>query len=129
MTDEGSGAAGNRHEQPLQNHHRRLDVDLKLPDRDHARRTPGRTYRRVSQGRTGVQNISYHRLLLKGRNTFGILMEPRHMWECYQIADARGEPLKIAIVLGYHPLLGIAASTGLPMGSDEYALVRSALAR
>lgn len=78
---------------------------------------------------TGVQNISYHRLLLKGRNTFGILMEPRHMWECYQIADARGEPLKIAIVLGYHPLLGIAASTGTPMGTDEYALAGSLGAR
>jgi 2,5-furandicarboxylate decarboxylase 1 len=78
---------------------------------------------------TGVQNISYHRLLLKGRNTFGILMEPRHMWECYQIADARGEPLKIAIVLGYHPLLGIAASTGTPVGTDEYALAGSLGAR
>lgn len=74
---------------------------------------------------TGVQNISYHRLLLRGKNKLGILMEPRHLWEIYRIADSRKEPLKIAIVLGYHPLVGIAASTGLPAGSDEYALASS----
>lgn len=71
---------------------------------------------------TGLQNLSYHRLLLRGKNKLGILMEPRHLWECYRIADARNEPLKIAIVLGYHPMLGIAASTGMPVGTDDYAL-------
>ena len=78
---------------------------------------------------TGVQNISYHRFLLRGRNKLGVLMEPRHLWEIYQAADSRNEPLKIAIVLGYHPLVGVAASTGLPLGSDEYTLASSLGAR
>jgi len=71
---------------------------------------------------TGEQNLSYHRLLLKGRNRLGILMEPRHLWHIYKKADERGEPLNIAVVIGYHPVVGIAAATGLPLGENEYAL-------
>jgi len=71
---------------------------------------------------TGVQNLSYHRLLLKGRNRFGIFMEPRHLWHILKKADEKGEPLNIAVVVGYHPVVGIAASTSPPLGENEYAL-------
>jgi 2,5-furandicarboxylate decarboxylase 1 len=71
---------------------------------------------------TGIQNLSYHRLLLKSRNRLGILMEPRHLWSIYRKADSMNEPLKIAIVIGYNPLVGMAAATGLPIGRNEYAL-------
>lgn len=74
---------------------------------------------------TGEQNLSYHRLLLKGRNRLGIMMEPRHLWHLYKKADEKGEPLDIAIVIGYHPVVGIAASTGLPLGQNEYAFAGS----
>lgn len=70
---------------------------------------------------TGIQNLSYHRLLLKGKKRFGILMEPRHLWHFYKRAEELNMPLKIAIVIGYHPLIGIAAATGLPLGQDEYS--------
>ena len=70
---------------------------------------------------TGVQNLSYHRLLLKGRNRLGILMEPRHLWHFYKRAEELNKPLDIAVVIGYHPVVGIAASTGLPLGQNEYA--------
>jgi 2,5-furandicarboxylate decarboxylase 1 len=71
---------------------------------------------------TGIQNLSYHRLLFKSKNKLGILMEPRHLHAYYKKADRMNQPLKIAIVIGYHPLVGMSASTGLPIGQDEYAL-------
>ncbi len=71
---------------------------------------------------TGQQNLSFHRFLLRGKNKLGVLLEPRHLWHIYNKADAKNEPLKIAIVIGYHPAIGIAAGTGLPLGRNEYAL-------
>ena len=74
---------------------------------------------------TGHQNLSFHRFLLKGKNRFGVFMEPRHLWHIYQQMEARNEPLKIAVILGYHPAIGIAGATGLPLGTNEYALAGS----
>ena len=33
---------------------------------------------------TGIQNLSYHRLLFRGKNKLGILMEPRHLHAIYK---------------------------------------------
>lgn len=74
---------------------------------------------------TGAQNLSFHRFLLKGKDKFGVLLEPRHLWHIYNKADALNKPLKIAIVLGYHPSVGIGAASGLPIGRNEYALAGS----
>ena len=74
---------------------------------------------------TGEQNLSFHRLLLSGKNRLGIFMEPRHLRHMWRKADERNEPLKIAIVIGYHPAVGMAAVAGLPYGQSEYGLAGS----
>ncbi|MGE3712243.1 MAG: UbiD family decarboxylase, partial [Hyphomicrobiaceae bacterium] len=54
---------------------------------------------------TGVDTTGFHRLMLKGRNKLGVsLHSRRRMWEFHRRAAARGENLKVAVVLGIHPL-------------------------
>lgn len=54
---------------------------------------------------TGVDTVGFHRLMLKGKNKFGLsLHSRRRMYEFHRRAEARGENLPAAIVLGVHPI-------------------------
>ena len=54
---------------------------------------------------TGVDTSGFHRLMLKGRNRLGLsLHSRRRMYEYHRRAEARGEPLPAAVVLGIHPV-------------------------
>ncbi|MDG6905787.1 MAG: UbiD family decarboxylase [Nitrososphaerota archaeon] len=79
----------------------------------------------VRDPETGKQNISFHRFLLKGKNKFGVLLEPRHLWHIHRISERMAKTLKIAIVLGYHPAIGIGGASGLPLKGREYELAGS----
>jgi UbiD family decarboxylase len=57
---------------------------------------------------TGVETEGYHRFQLKGRNRMGVsLHSRRRMFEYQRRAEARGEPLPCAVVLGLHPLVSM----------------------
>ncbi|MFQ6110824.1 MAG: UbiD family decarboxylase domain-containing protein [Nitrospinota bacterium] len=59
---------------------------------------------------TGTINGSFHRLQLKGARTLGVsLHSRRHLWNYQQRAEARGENLPVAVVLGSHPLFQLGA--------------------
>lgn len=54
---------------------------------------------------TGVDTTGFHRLMLKGKNRLGIsLHSRRRMYEFHRRAEARGQSLPAAIVIGTHPL-------------------------
>ena len=54
---------------------------------------------------TGVRNVSFHRMQVRGRNRIGTsLHSRRHLWDYQRRADERGEPLPVAVVVGAHPL-------------------------
>jgi UbiD family decarboxylase len=54
---------------------------------------------------TGVDTTGFHRLMLRGKNRLGIsLHSRRRMYEFHRRAEARGESLPAAIVIGTHPL-------------------------
>lgn len=54
---------------------------------------------------TGVDTTGFHRLMLKGKNRLGVsLHSRRRMYEFHRRAEARGENLPAAIVLGVHPI-------------------------
>lgn len=74
---------------------------------------------------TGNRNVSIHRLLASGKDTFGILMLPRHLRLCYDKARALGQPLEIAIVIGIDPLTLLASQAILPFGADELEVANS----
>jgi UbiD family decarboxylase len=54
---------------------------------------------------TGVDTTGFHRLMLKGKNRLGVsLHSRRRMYEFHRRAEARGQSLPVAIVIGVHPL-------------------------
>lgn len=70
---------------------------------------------------TGIRNLSFGRMQLKGPRRFGISLHSRgHTWDFFRRAEARGEPLEVAVVVGAHPALLMAASYRTDMHVDEY---------
>jgi 2,5-furandicarboxylate decarboxylase 1 len=59
---------------------------------------------------TGVRNLSYQRLQLKGPNRFGASLHSRgHIWDHLLRCEARGRNLEVAVVMGVHPTINLAA--------------------
>src|SRR5438876_2675643 len=57
---------------------------------------------------TGVETEGYHRFQVKGRDRMGVsLHSRRRMFEYQRRAEARGDNLPCAVVLGLHPAIGM----------------------
>ena len=77
---------------------------------------------------TGVYNLSYHRMQLKGKNVFGISLHSRgHLWDYFRRSAEKGRDLEVAVIIGCHPAVYLAASSKLGMDKDEYALAGALL--
>ena len=56
-------------------------------------------------------NLSFVRMQVQGRDRFGVSLHSRgHMWQYYDRAKASGEPLEVAVVIGAHPAISLAAA-------------------
>jgi 2,5-furandicarboxylate decarboxylase 1 len=74
----------------------------------------------VAEGPDGVGNLSYHRAMIHSRNELATSLHSRgDLWRLLKAAGERGEPLRVAMVIGGHPLFMIAASARVPMSVDE----------
>jgi 2,5-furandicarboxylate decarboxylase 1 len=74
------------------------------------------------------QNSSTHRLLLLDNKHMAIRMvEGRHLHKCYSFAREHGEDLKVAIAIGVHPAVSIAAAYQAAYGIDEMLIANSLL--
>jgi 2,5-furandicarboxylate decarboxylase 1 len=77
---------------------------------------------------TGVRNLSYQRLQLKGPRRFGASLHSRgHIWEHLQRCEARGRNLEVAVVIGVHPAINLAAAAKVAMEVDELAIAGALL--
>jgi len=69
---------------------------------------------------TGVRNLSFQRMQLKGPNRFGASLHSRgHIWDHLQRCEARGKNSEVAVVIGCHPAIYIAAAAKVAMEIDE----------
>src|SRR5688572_11041008 len=76
----------------------------------------------------GNQNQSTHRLLrLDDRHMAIRMFEGRHLHKCYTYARDHGEDLKIAVGIGVHPAVNIAAAYHAAYGVDEMQITNSLL--
>jgi 2,5-furandicarboxylate decarboxylase 1 len=72
---------------------------------------------------TGIANMSYHRSMRHARNALATSLHSRgHLWRMLHTAQARGDTLKVAMVIGAHPLFMLAAASRVPFGADERAI-------
>jgi len=75
--------------------------------------------------RPEVVNLSYARMQVKGRNRLGTTFHSRgNMWSYYERSKALGRPLDIAIIVGAHPAMYLAAAAKI---TDEYLVAGSLL--
>jgi len=69
---------------------------------------------------TGVGNLSYHRAMVQSRSELATSLHSRgHLWRLLKLAEERGEELPVAMIVGGHPLLMLAASARVGADVDE----------
>lgn len=73
----------------------------------------------VKDPKTGKQNVSIHRLQVSAKDKLGALILPRHTHHLYKLAEAAGQPLDCAIVIGVDPITMLASQASTPFGVDE----------
>ena len=74
----------------------------------------------VGEDPDGVGNLSYHRSMIHSPTELATSLHSRgDLWRLLGAAAERGEPLRVAMVLGGHPLFMLAASARVPMSVDE----------
>ncbi len=77
---------------------------------------------------TGVGNLAYVRLQVKGPRRMGASVHSRqHTWDYYRRAELAGHDLEVAVVIGAHPAVMLAAAAKLGIGQDEYDLAGALL--
>src|SRR5207249_3408963 len=73
---------------------------------------------------TGVETEGYHRFQLKGRDRMGVsLHSRRRMFEYQRRAEARGQALPCAVVLGLHPLVSMGSLAYPPPDVGKFEVV------
>src|SRR4029450_6957296 len=71
-----------------------------------------------------IWNCAYNRLQIKGPNTTSIhLTTGKHLWEYQRLAEAKNEPLRLALVIGVHPAIALGALAIGSIDEDERAIV------
>lgn len=68
---------------------------------------------------TGRQNVSIHRLQVSGPQRLGALLLPRHTLAFQEMAEAEGQDLDVAIVVGAGPATLLASQAIVPLDHDE----------
>lgn len=75
--------------------------------------------------KTGVQNVSIHRIQVHAKDRMAILMLPRHAMAFYRMAEAENQALPVAIAIGVDPLTMLASQAITPIDHDELEIAGS----
>ena len=67
----------------------------------------------------GVRNLSFHRILILGKDRGACRIVPRHLRHMYNEALQAGEELKVAVCIGLDPWNLLAGGTSVEYGVDE----------
>lgn len=74
-----------------------------------------------------IENVSIHRLQVLDDQHLAIRLVPRHLYKMWQDAKEQKEDLDIAIAIGNHPAVMIAAASPIPYGSSEFGIANALL--
>lgn len=74
-----------------------------------------------------VENLSVHRLQVLDKNHLAIRLVPRHLFKLWNEAREAKKDLEIAISIGVHPAILLAASSPVPFGVNEYDVANTML--
>ncbi len=68
-------------------------------------------------------NASIHRLMYLDNQRFAIRLVPRHLYSIYETNRKAGRDTEVAVVIGAHPIVELAASISPPYGVFELEMV------
>lgn len=69
-----------------------------------------------------VENVSIHRLLVLDDSHLTIRLVPRQLFKLWKTAKEEKRDLEVAIALGLHPAVSLAAASPLPYGVSEFGV-------
>ena len=74
-----------------------------------------------------TENVSIHRLQVLDETRLAIRLVPRHLYRLWQMAKEEKEDLEVAIAIGLHPAVTLAASSPAPFGVSEFDIANGLL--
>jgi UbiD family decarboxylase len=74
-----------------------------------------------------VENLSVHRLQVLDETHLAIRLVPRHLFKLWTMAKNAGKDLEVAISVGVHPAVLLAASSPVPFGVSEFEVANALL--
>jgi len=74
-----------------------------------------------------IENVSIHRLQVLDDNHIAIRLVPRHLYNMWKSAKEKKENLDIAITIGTHPAVMLAAASPVPFGISEFGVANAFL--
>ena len=70
---------------------------------------------------TGRANLSFHRMMLKGKDRFGVSLHSMgDLWDYYTRSAKMNKDLEVAVIIGAAPALYLAGTTNIPHCYDDY---------
>lgn len=74
-----------------------------------------------------IENVSIHRLLVLDDRRLAIRLVPRHLFKLWSMAKENDKDLDIAISIGVHPAVLLAAASSPPFGVSEFGVANRLL--
>lgn len=74
-----------------------------------------------------IENVSVHRLLVLDNTHLAIRLVPRHLFKIWNVAKAEEKDLDVAVAIGLHPGVLLAAASSPPFGASEYHVANALL--
>ena len=74
-----------------------------------------------------VENVSIHRLQVLDDNHLAIRLVPRHLYNMWKTAKEKKENLDVAITIGTHPAVMLAAASPVSFGTSEFGIANAFL--
>jgi UbiD family decarboxylase len=74
-----------------------------------------------------IENVSIHRLQVLDDNHLAIRLVPRHLYNMWKTTKKEKETLDIAISIGTHPAVMLAAASPVPFGVSEFGVANAFL--
>jgi UbiD family decarboxylase len=87
--------------------------------------TSGIVYAKSPDGE--IENVSIHRLMVIDDNHLAIRLVPRHLFKLWEMSKEEKIDLEIAVSIGLHPAVLLAAASPAPFGTCEFDIANALL--
>jgi 2,5-furandicarboxylate decarboxylase 1 len=74
-----------------------------------------------------IENVSIHRLQVLDDTHLAIRLVPRHLYSMWKTAKEKKENVEVAITIGVHPVVMLAAASPVPFGVSEFGVANKLL--